>query len=414
MKNLITLQLQDILVVAIFFGVLGCSSKRVPVKTTSVVDKKTATMSIVLNPYKNVIWEPSHQHKAALHVHTIQSDGYNSVDSVVRAFRNAGFDILSITDHDKMEPNAQFERGRIDWSTFDKIGTSFPKDPKPKNYPFNTTWPWTDFGAPSPGELGMVGIEGAEISYRHHMNSFFSSYGTGYTAADENEQLSAMQKKGGLAIFNHPSDPAPFSKGGRRSLEWYVEHFKKFPPDFLIGIDVSGEWGGTLALWDQLLARFMPDRPIWGFCTSDMHRLPKDLNQSPHTIFVLNELTDSAVRKGMESGQFYSTRSTKGGGGVYPTIERIDIDSVVGTITIHALNCDTIKWISAPESFEVVGDLNISNQPWPPGRIVHEGATLNYRKTPNIKNYVRAELLRTVNGHVYHTFTNPFGMSIQK
>src|SRR5690242_10624331 len=169
MKNSMALPLQVILIIAVFFGVAGCSSKKVPVKTLSIVNKGTERMSIVLDPYKDVKWEPSHQHKAALHVHTIQSDGTNSVDSVVHAFRNAGFDILAITDHDKMEPNAQFERGRIDWSTFDKIGTSFPKDPKPKNYPFNTTWPWTDFGAPSPAELGMVGIEGAEISYRHHM-----------------------------------------------------------------------------------------------------------------------------------------------------------------------------------------------------------------------------------------------------
>src|SRR5690606_21257639 len=138
------------------------------------------------------------------------------------------------------------------------------------------------------------------------------------------------------------SNPAPFSKGGRKSLEWYVEHFTKFPSDFLIGIDVSGEWEGTLALWDQLLVRFMPNRPIWGFCTHDMHRLAMDLNQAPHTIFVLNELNDSEVRTAMEHGQFYSTRSTRGGEGIYPTIERIDVDSVSGTITIQALDYDTI------------------------------------------------------------------------
>ncbi|HCN84381.1 MAG TPA: hypothetical protein DIT07_12290, partial [Sphingobacteriaceae bacterium] len=75
---------------------------------------KPGQMNIVLNPYKNVNWATFKQHKAALHVHTLQSDGYNMVDEVVRAYQKAGFTILAITDHDKMEPMAQYERGRID------------------------------------------------------------------------------------------------------------------------------------------------------------------------------------------------------------------------------------------------------------------------------------------------------------
>lgn len=379
-------------------------------QSSNKINNVTAEVEIILNPYENVDWGNYEQHKAALHVHTLQSDGYNNVDSVIRSFRKAGFTILALSDHDKMEPNSQFQRGRIDWSYFDEIATPYPKDPKPINYPLNTTWPWSSFGGPNPKELGMVGIESAEISFKHHMNSFFSDYGSGYTAKDENELLEEMQKKGGLVIFNHPSSPAPFSGGGRKSLEWYIEHFNKFPSDFLIGIDITGDWPGTLALWDQLLARFMPTRPIWGFCTSDMHRLPENPAKWPHSIFVSNELSDSSVRKQMVTGQFYSTKATRGDSIEYPTIDAIEYDLEAGTISIKSSNCDTIKWISAPESLNPIGDLNQSELPWPSGRMVHEGFTINYKRTPHIKKFLRAELSRTVNGKVYRTYTNPFGI----
>jgi hypothetical protein len=370
----------------------------------------SANISIVLNPYKDVNWSTFSQNKAALHVHTLQSDGYHMVNEVVRNYQQAGFKILAITDHDKMEPNSQFERGRIDWATFDKVGTPFPKDPKPKNYPFNTTWPWTDYGGPDPKEVEMVGIEAAEISFLHHMNSFFSPYGTGYTAANEDEQLSEMSKAGGVVFFNHPSSPAPFSGGGRKSIEWYTERFKKFGPDFLLGIDISGGGEFTEGLWDQLLARFMPLRPIWGFCTEDMHRLANS-NQAPHSIFVLDKLSSDDVKKAMIAGQFYSTRSTQRKPGLYPTVKSIKVNFEAGTITIVANNCDTIRWISAPKSLETVGDINKSDHPFPLGQIVYEGATLNYKTTPNIKNYVRAELLHSEGGQTYRTFINPFGIS---
>lgn len=371
----------------------------------------TETMTMILNPYKDVDWKTYKQHKAALHVHTLQSDGYHMVDEVVRTYRKAGFTILALTDHDKMEPNSQFARGRIDWSTFDTAGTPFPKDPKPENYPFNTTWPWTDFGGPDPKDLGMVGIEGAEISYRHHMNSFFSSYGTGYTAVDEDEMLTGMQEAGGLAFFNHPGSPAPFSGGGQKSLEWYEGRFMKYPPTFLIGMDITGG-AFTEGIWDQLLDRFMPGRQILGFATDDMHRLPQDAGKSPHTIFVLKNLDSASVRKAMEGGQFFFSRpSRRGATGEFPTVESMEFDDDKGTITINASKYDTIKWISAPRARQAAEDPTTHSQIWQGGEVVHIGKTLNYRQTPNIRNYVRAEIQRTEEGNTYRTFTNAFGMA---
>src|SRR5690554_1123593 len=120
----------------------------------------------------------------------------------------------------------------------------------------------------------------------------------------------------------------------------------------------------------------------------------------------------------MEKGQFYFCKSNrridlrKEEIGLFPSINKIEVDEVVGTITIEASNYDKIKWISAPLSLDPVDDYEISNQPWPLGQVIHEGTVLNYKNTPNIKNYIRIELHRIEGENTYRTFTNPIGIAI--
>lgn len=80
-----------------------------------------------------------------------------------------------------------------------------------------------------------------------------------------------------------------------------------------------------------------------------------------------------------------------------------------GQTEIATSDYDEIKWISTPENLEPLGKYKTSNQPWDLGRIVATGETLDL-STPGIKNYVRAELIRTSGGDVFRTFTNPFGV----
>lgn len=375
---------------------------------------------LLVNPYQNISWETIEQHKAALHVHTLQSDGYHMADEVIRAYYRAGFTILAITDHDKMKPNAQFERGRIDRSLYNEVATPYPKleDRVPGNYPTNTTWPWTDFGGPTPDELGMIGIEGAEISYLHHMNSFFSSYGDGYKSSNEEMQLSAMKKMGGVVIFNHPSGAAPFWGGERRSLDWYIDIFSKYPQNFLIGMDLPGVGNNfNEGLWDQLLARFMPERPIWGFSTDDMHRLERV--RLAHTIFLVDNLTEESIREAMINGEFYFVKSTKAHDlssasvtedNQFPIIISIKVDQNNNEINIEAENYNLIKWITAPDNLDEINDYETNNQPWDIGRTIHVGKSLNY-KDLTLGNYVRAELHRTDSeGDTFIAFTNPIGI----
>ena len=116
-------------------------------------------------------------------------------------------------------------------------------------------------------------------------------------------------------------------------------------------------------------------------------------------VFVLSELSDGAVRKAMESGQFYfstvsSHESDARDVSRTPAIEAIIHDVAAGTIAISAVSerepvdDQAYRWISA-------------------GEVVHVVPTLDYRKTEGIDSYVRAE----VTGAGGTAFTNPFGFT---
>ncbi len=372
-------------------------------------------LTIVVNPYADVDWEAFEQHQAALHVHTLQSDGHHRLDEVVAAYRDAGFTILAITDHDNMEPNRHVASGNVP----EEQASPYPKDPKPEDYPANTTWPWPDYGGPAPEEVGMIGIEGNELSYRHHINSLYNGFGAPDREMTEDELLLEVKERGGLAFLDHPGIDADWWT--RQPVEWYAERFEKHGPEYLVGIEVTNCSPATEkydeGLWDQLLARFMPHRPIWGFGTDDMHTLTSV--RESHSVFLVDSLSDEAVRAAMEKGQFYFCKSSRRNdlrerrpaGELFPRIEAIEIDEEAGTITVQASNYESIQWISAPESLEPVADYETSNAPWPLGRVVHEGETINYRDTPHIDSYLRIELHREEGGELYRAFTNPFGLA---
>jgi hypothetical protein len=374
---------------------------------------------VITSPYADVEWDKYGQYKANLHMHTTQSDGKCSVSEAVDHYIKAGFTILAISDHDWNYPKAK--------------KTPYPLDPKPANFPANTTWPWNDYGCKSPEELDIVGVEANELTFRHHINSFFNDYGVFYKKTGrrfpfagivdkdgkevhEDDQLAAIAKKNGLAIMNHPSVYDDRSWWMRHSLSFYVDRFKNNPASCLVGMEIGNNSPKNeafdLGLWDQLLARFMPQRPIWGFCNDDSHS-PK--TKQSFNRFVLAENNSANVRKAMEKGQFYSCLSTKKidyateKNSLFPTIDNIAVDHAKGTITIDAKNYDEIRWITVPGSLEPIADYKTSNAPFPLGQVVGRQTTIDCT-SDKIQKYIRAELTRKEGKHTHRVFTNPFGV----
>lgn len=366
------------------------------------------------NPYERVDWATFSHYRADLHVHTIQSDGCHHPEEVIRVYHEAGFSILSITDHDTVSPNGCPTREdaspeQIEIGLFTERHSPYP-DPQPANFPANATWPWSDFGAPSPTELGMVGIEGTEMTCGHHRNSFFNDYGVVTPCTlSINEQLHEVAQRGGLVFINHPES---------RFKEWYLELFRYHSADYLVGIEISRNVDNSAAVWDQLLGDLMPSRPVWGFATSDMHLFTQ--TQFAFTVFLLDELTTEGVKKAMETGQFYSV---VGPGmmdlreigraaydGTYPELRSISVDRDSAEISIDAANYDEIVWISGSPTWRYTVDSE-EGISWPPGEILHRGAVFQSSSGDRELPYVRAELIRHTENGPIRLFLNPFALT---
>ncbi len=236
----------------------------------------------------------------------------------------------------------------------------------------------------------------------------------------EDDQLLAIRDKGGLAVLNHPGIPNVHAWWERKPLSWYVDRYQKHSAECLIGLEMANnepsQYPYDEGLWDQLLARFMPRRPIWGFGNDDMHEMKAP--RQAFTVFFLDKLTESSVRKAMESGRFCICTSTKrvdygnqpAAVSVFPKLAAVEVDETAGTIRLEVADCDQVRWISAPETLDPVADYKTSDRPWQQGRVVHVGNTLHYRQAAGIHNYVRAELSRTEGEDTHRTLTNPFGI----
>jgi len=378
------------------------------------------------NPYETVNWQKVSHYRADFHLHTLQSDGCHLPDEVVRSFHDAGFSVLAITDHDSARPNLCRPRSEstaqaIDAGAFADQPTPYP-DPPPPNLAPRTTWPWPAFGAPSPGELGMVGIEGAELTCGYHLTSLFNDYGERPCGDARNDgRLREVAQRGGLAVLNHPDRI-------KEPLEWFVDLFREHPAESLVGTEIAGDDPRLVVpLWDQLLGELMPSRPIWGFGTSDTHILTRA--RFGFTVLLLDELTSDNAKAAMRSGRFYSvvgpkilnlskTRGDTHDGasayeGTYPTLRSIVVDRNAGRIAIDASGYDEIVWVSKPASTTPVTQANGAAS-WPAGQIVQRGPVFDFSRSDPTLPYVRAEIIRNTDAGPVRLFTNPFGLKSRR
>jgi hypothetical protein len=405
-------------------GWLGVSLFTVALATACCSEPSPAAEVVLRNPYENVDWRVFHRHRADLHVHTLQSDGCHTVDEVVRAFHDAGFSILSITDHDIVAPNlcplrdAATQR-QLDFGAFATERTPYP-EPPPPTFPADATWPWEAYGAPSPADLGMLSIAGAELTCTYHVNSFFSDYGVvppcNQGASVLDDELIEVARRGGLAVLNHPDTKQPPA--------WFVKLYRDHAAESFVGIEIAADDAATVDsyvnVWDQVLGELMPARPIWGFGTSDMHLLVR--TRFAFTVFLLDELTMEDVKKAMQNGRFYSVvgpgilnlsrqRGQVHSGpeaydGTYPQLHSILVDRDAGKISIDASGYDEIVWISRSTH----QDANAS-APRSSGEIVQRGPVFDYADSDATLRYVRAEVVRHTSDGSIRLFVNPFGLA---
>ena len=203
--------------------------------------------------------------------------------------------------------------------------------------------------------------------------------------------LEGPSQEGIVFEFDYQSAPIP-----PVVLQYYTNLYSRHRR--LFGIEVvtpSSDFSLDRKLWDLLLDRMMPQRPVWGLAVDDMHTLVQF--GVGWVVMLSPQLSEAAAKTALQNGAFYFSTTTRGSGNIpditqVPAINRISHDPENGLIQIEASTLGTplpesaYAWISG-------------------GQTVHIGSTLNYRQVSGIGNYVRAE----IQGTGGKTFTNPFG-----
>jgi hypothetical protein len=294
------------------------------------------------NPYHTVDWSKHGQYKANLHTHTMVSDGWMNPQTVVEKYREKGYRILAVTDHNSVTyPWNEFSKFEASNKTKKRIADKVLK-PQEEEYILPRD---LEFKNIDPSEVGMIAVQGNELSSHHHMGSYFTDH---YGTTTEVESLEATAAKDGIVIMNHPgrykgSNPEHYN------LEWYLNLFEKY--DHLVGLEAFNcgkRFPYDRLLWDSLLMVMSPVRPVWGLSNDDMHSL-RDFGRN-WNVFLLPELDIQNIRQAFENGTFYFVYAPEGQEGPQsPVIESIKVNPRRGKIEIKASNQDSIIWISNGE-----------------------------------------------------------------
>jgi len=364
---------------------------------------------VIYNPYAGVNFDSAR--KSNLHMHTIESDGNQTVKE--RLLGNDGntpgylvptrdepYEILSIAEHDSYEtaPSAEFSGPEPTWQWHEYSDLTGYSPSAVYGGNDSTSMYYSDMGG------GVFAIEGNELTecqqennYYTHVNSYFSNLGWttcpgATTALGFDAYMYSIDTIGGLGVFNHP---------GRHAADasFYNGYFDDYY-GVMVGIEIynAGRYAPTqdpLALWDEINSLRDPDSLIWGFSNSDVHSSAGDDSTDMfknYNIHFIETMTEATVRANFQAGAFTAhfagTHTNEGGTNYYPTprLENVDVTGTVITLTVT--NYDSVVWYGT-NSDTLVTDtaIDISNY-------------LEY-------NFVRAEMY--LDSLITHT--QPFGIN---
>jgi predicted metal-dependent phosphoesterase TrpH len=243
-----------------FFKLAGISAVSIMVPNIfaheakgDVTNKKTLT-----NPFET----KGKWYKAALHVHTNNSDGDVDVTTRIKQYRDIGFDVVAITDHRKTNDLSSFTaREFLALSSIEF---------HPKTYS----------GAPAHHFLGLG------LPHPYEYNNSLSAQ----------EMIDDIKSKGAKVFYAHPY--------------WSGHTFVEMTEvSGYLGVEVHNEVcqgansGGGHMHWDQMLNK---GYVLSGLATDDVHR-SADVGRA-WTMIKAAKLDDSSILEALENGCFYASK----------------------------------------------------------------------------------------------------------
>lgn len=210
------------------------------------------------------LYSQGRYYKAQMHCHTTNSDGGYSPLQLVNKYKNAGYEIIMITDHNFLT---------------DSI-----------NVP------------------GVLCIPSEEITFKRHMNGFFLSRVIMPTPNFTCQQaIDSVLVQGGLIQLNHYC-PGPFTDDDWEVSASEIISFEN-GPHFLEIWNTGTEAIQThddKSIWDAVLTA---GKRVWGSATDDFHPAvleSAEFNKGWNMIW-LDTLTREAVYNALLNGQFYAS-----------------------------------------------------------------------------------------------------------
>ena len=346
------------------------------------------------SPYQKVNWAKIDYCDAEFHTHPGLGDEQYDPHQTVDRYYAEGYKILTLSGHDYQIPTEQI--GSIyPWTRLESIYETIKDVKNPaednKTYGEIANEPYQDR---NPVELGMVSVEGCEISAPHHVVSLFSSFSSG--AENENETFRQITDLGGLAYFAHPG-------AYKMTGEWYVELYRKY--DILLGQSVYNRIDNQpndRNFFDEVVHALGKERPIWLFGEDDMHR-ESTLGWNRNVILIENfqpgsmhsDVQDGSapkVKKALKNGHFYLWKPSEQYNKYSFYITEIETTKQkIKLVFSDERKVKIIRWITyQPEKSQSIN--------------FYQGKTLTMDKVPESAKFVRAE----IEGEGGTIYTQPF------
>lgn len=349
-------------------------------------DRQDKEPNIIVNAYEEVNWETTGMYKANFHTHTSQSfDTSIPTNEVVDHYYAKGYKILALTDHDY---------NPYPWTMFSMFNPmAEDKDPSKLDI---IAFPSIELSKDNRNNWNTV--DGYQ--FNHH-NDFFTGR-KGQEFATLHESYAYTQKLGGLQIINHPGQYWNLNNKYNEDITqtnspaWHANNFKTY--ESLIGLEVYNQGNrrpNDRILWDQILDRTMPERPVYGYSCDDAHNLDQYFHN--YEFMLMEELSLPALKDAMRKGKlFFSYEYENSGDAKAPMINKIQVDEVNQTISIDTPS-DKVYWISSTDI----------KDPDTPG--TRKSTVVGYGKSFFYKGFQGKYVRALITNKYGETCTQPFG-----
>lgn len=247
------------------------------------------------------------QYRANLHAHSTVSDGHLTPRELVTAYRENGYSILAITDHEF--PKSYADMSDTDFLMLTGYEVYVRPDPNCMYDPYAPEVHLNLFAKDPYNE--------AVVCYHPSCNKYFSKNGVcpdrlhrigserprEYTVAYVNELIRTAVANGYLVSYNHPV----WSLEDEETILSYENIFSLEIDNY--NSDQGNELEHAGALYDKMLRR---RKPIFCHGGDDNHNVaplssPKSDSFGAWTMILANDLTYPSVITAMEQGNMYAS-----------------------------------------------------------------------------------------------------------